>query len=126
MNPERERLMRDLWGDDEAMARREATLRAGQRAMRFRRFRRNIVRTSAVVVILTGLGFGLLRLEENKPGRMVSAPSAPGWPQATRYLTDDELLALFPNTPVGLAKVGSREVLVFPRAEDEERFVGRF
>jgi len=118
--------MRDLWGDGETMARREATLRAGQRTMRFRRFRRNIVRTSAVGVMLAGLGFGLFHLGENKSIPIVSAPSAPAPPQATRYLTDDQLLALFPDTPVGLAKVGNRDVLVFPRAEDEQKFVGRF
>jgi hypothetical protein len=42
------------------------------------------------------------------------------------YLSDDQLLALFPNIPVGVATVGGKKVLIFPRPGDNERFVGRF
>jgi len=41
-------------------------------------------------------------------------------------LTDDELLALFPNTPVGLATLpDGKKLLIFPRPGDEKRFVTR-
>ncbi len=49
------------------------------------------------------------------------APAAAG-----RSLTDEQLLAMFPNTPVGLAKVNGRKVLIFPRAADQARYVGKF
>jgi hypothetical protein len=43
-----------------------------------------------------------------------------------RSLTDDELLALFPNTPVGLATLpDGKKLLIFPRPGDEKRFVIR-
>jgi hypothetical protein len=42
-----------------------------------------------------------------------------------RFLSDDELLDLFPGTPVGLATVGGKKWLIFPRSGDEARFVSR-
>jgi hypothetical protein len=39
-------------------------------------------------------------------------------------LSDEELLALFPDTPVGLATMADgKKRLVFPRPEDEAKFV---
>ena len=42
-----------------------------------------------------------------------------------RFITDDELLALFPkDTPVGLATLSDgRKRLIFPHPGDEKRFV---
>jgi hypothetical protein len=40
-------------------------------------------------------------------------------------ISDDELLALFPGTPVGLAKVNGKQRLIFPRPGDEARFIER-
>ena len=53
-------------------------------------------------------------------------PAAAGRTSPVNYLTDEQLLALFTNTPVGLAKVGDKTILIFPRAGDKERFIGRF
>lgn len=41
------------------------------------------------------------------------------------FITDDQLLALFPGTPVGLGTAGGKTRLLFPRAGDEARFVIR-
>jgi len=39
-------------------------------------------------------------------------------------MTDDELLALFPDTPVGLIQTAdSRKRLIFPQPGDEEKFI---
>ena len=39
-------------------------------------------------------------------------------------LSDDELLALFPNTPVALAPLANgKKWLIFPRPGDEQKFV---
>jgi hypothetical protein len=46
--------------------------------------------------------------------------------QQPQSLTDDELLALFPNTPVGLATLADgKKRLIFPRSGDEQKFVTR-
>lgn len=57
--------------------------------------------------------------------RLVAAKLSP--PVRSQSLTDDELLALFPNTPVGLATLpDGRKRLIFPRPGDEKRFITRF
>ena len=49
-----------------------------------------------------------------------SGTCAPGSPPDT----NDQLLALFPDTPVGLAKLpNGKKLLIFPRAGDEQKFV---
>ena len=43
-----------------------------------------------------------------------------------RALTDDELLSLFPNTPVALASLpDGKKRLFFPRPGDEQKFITR-
>lgn len=45
---------------------------------------------------------------------------------APQSLTDTELLALFPDTPVVLATLNNgQKKLIFPRPGDEARFVSR-
>jgi len=60
-----------------------------------------------------------------------SPPAAPGFaPVASappsHRLTDQELLNLFPDTPVGLATVDGKQRLIFLNPADEERFITRF
>jgi len=123
MKPEKQQLIHDLFDDH---CRRDATLLAGTGALRHRRHRR----LAGQILIATVLVIAaVLSLESNKPhasaGRvMVPAPKAAG-PQA-RSLTDDELLALFPNTPVGLATLpNGKKMLIFPRPGDEAKYVIR-
>lgn len=40
-----------------------------------------------------------------------------------RVLNDDELLAMFPGTPVGIATVNGKKRLIFPRSQDEQQYV---
>ena len=55
----------------------------------------------------------------------VSAPQAASL--AVPQLTDEELLALFPNTPVGLVTLSNgKKLMVFPRPADKARYVARF
>ena len=67
------------------------------------------------------------RQETHRPSVQASLP--PAKPVASiqpRSLTDDELLALFPDTPVGLATLpDGKKLLIFPRPGDEKRFVTR-
>jgi hypothetical protein len=124
MKPEKRVLIHDLLSDPEDRMRREATLMAGQRLLRHKRWKRGAGRVLAVAMVILAVTVISIRLRPAAPGPALSATPAPT--PAVHYLTDDQLLALFPDTPVGLATVGGRKVLLFPRPGDEERFVGRF
>ena len=130
MNPEKKSLVQELLDDSARAARREATLTAGRRVLRHRRQRR--------VVLAFGLGLGCVLVALSafrqlfvppQPAarvRVTSSPALPPPPVApfrVHQLTDDELLKLFPDVPVGLATVQGKKYLVFPRPADRQRFV---
>jgi hypothetical protein len=123
MKSERRLLINDLLDDAGGEARRSATLTAGARILRHKRRRRAATRVFLVVGVIA-LAAISLHFATTPHGRTVSAVPKPI--PKVHYLTDDQLLALFPNTPVGLATVGGRKVLIFPRLDDRERFVGSF
>ena len=82
---------------------------------------------SLVLLVATA---ALLSLEQKKshlPTVQASLPTVkPVASTQPHSLTDDELLALFPNTPVGLATLpDGKKLLLFPRLGDEKRFVTR-
>ena len=124
MKPEKHQLIRDLLDGD---GRREATLLAGGRILRRRRRWRAASRGMAVLLVLLVGGLWLERLNTPEPSAQASTPArAAAKPAQPQALTDDELLALFPNTPVGLATLSDgRKRLIFPHAGDEQRFVTR-
>ena len=122
MKPEKRHLIDDLL-DEEGKACREATLMVGARILRRRRWRRVAVQSLAVAVILGIAVFLLPRPTMLRPGVLTSV-AAP--PVQVRSLTDAELLALFPDTPVGLATLpNGKKRLIFPRPGDEARFLTR-
>src|SRR5438552_3029208 len=112
MKPEKQRLVDDLL-DEEGEARRTTTLLAGGRILRRRRWRRAMVRGLALAAIL-GIAISSIQRMNTTPARIATNihanHSEPG------RLTDEELLALFPDTPVGLITLddGTKR-LVFPR-----------
>jgi len=115
-------LLDDVLGD----ARREATLLAGGEILRRRRFERAAARSLAVLAVIV---LAAVAIHQKRPAPVLAkSNSAKPGPQPMRveYLTDDELLALFPNTPVGLIKTADgRKRLIFPRPGDEEKFITR-
>jgi hypothetical protein len=122
MKPEKERLIDDLLA---AQSRRVATLRAGAHILRRRRHWRVARQTLAAVMIVV---VAVVCVEHNyRPQKTASLPvtenkPAPVLAQAGT-LTDAELLALFPNTPVGLATLSNgKKMLIFPRPADEARY----
>jgi hypothetical protein len=122
MKPEKQHLIRDLF-DPQSEVRREVTLQAGARVLRRRRWRRYAGRVCVGMLLLT---LALVSLQRMSTPRVAvsSAVSTPTEP-ATR-LTDEELLGMFPDTPVGLATMADgRKRLIFPRAGDEARFLKR-
>jgi hypothetical protein len=120
MNPERQRLLDDL--ADEASARqRETTLLAGARLLQRKRARRAFTRSIAAVAVLAAIALWSVRLapRASKATAVAPAPHA-----GVRYLTDKELLDLFPNTSVALAAVGDKKRLIFLHPEDEKKYMG--
>jgi hypothetical protein len=123
MKPEKRNLIHDLL-DEEHDMRREAILVAGGRILRHRRWKRTAMRSAAalaVVAIVAAISIQEFRARQLPVIVKISAPAA----VRVHYLTDDELLNLFTNTPVGLATVGGKKILIFPRPGDEEHFITR-
>jgi hypothetical protein len=122
MKPEKQQLIQDLLGNE---SRRETTLLAGARILRRRRHWRAATRGLALALVTTAAVLSLEQKKSHLPS--VQASSPPAKPVAStqpRSLTDDELLALFPDTPVGLATLpDGKKLLIFPRPGDEKRFV---
>jgi len=115
-------LLDDVLGD----ARREGTLLAGRKILRRRRWKRAAGRSFGFLAVaaLAALAMHQLRpvAERAQSGSAKSGPP----PVRVEYLTDDELLALFPDTPVGLIKTSDgRKQLIFPRPGDEQKFITR-
>jgi hypothetical protein len=124
MKPEKQQLIQDLLGDE---SRRNATLLAGGRILRRRRHWRAATRGLALALVATTAVLSLKQNKSHQPSVQTSLsatkPTASAQPHS---LTDDELLALFPNTPVGLATLpDGKKLLIFPRPGDEKRFVTR-
>jgi hypothetical protein len=124
MRPEKQRLIHDMLDRESG---REAVLRAGARVLRRRRRWRYASRGMVFGALVAAAAFGI---ELSLPHRAVVQPTMqaktappPSQPQA---LTDDELLALFPGTPVGLATLADgQKRLIFPHPGDDERFITR-
>jgi len=123
MKPEKQNLIRDLLDED---SNRETTLRAGACILRRRRHWR-VARQSAAILALVAIA-AFLAVQRKNPTSLRVASVAPKAPPVSKVqaLTDDELLALFPNTPVALASLpDGKKQLIFPRPGDEERFITR-
>lgn len=127
MRPEKQHLLRDLLGEANADPHREATLLAGRRILRHRRHRRMAIRTCAFVLLAALIFTEMVTLSRHPKRTTIVLAKSPPPPSAAEtkvhFLTDDELLDLFPNTPVVLATVNHKKRLFFPRAGDEEKFM---
>ena len=146
----RDKLLDDVLRDDTLDALRESVLKQSRRELARKRWTRlkwwALPAAAAVIFLL----FKLLvvrdepvspvyeetrsylvttvRLTEDQVIRTRSLEgievSTKDYPPAIR-ITDEEMLALFEGVPCGLMRIGEqRTTLVFPRPEDEERFIG--
>jgi hypothetical protein len=123
MKPEKRNLIETLT-DEQESSRREAVLSGGGRILRRRRWRRAAVRGFAGMAVLVLAALSIQKMTAPPP-RQLTAVVVP--PEQKASLTDAELLALFPNTPVGLITLeNGKKRLIFPRPGDEQRFVARY
>ncbi len=128
MKPEHHRLLCDLIDGSDPAARRDAVLNSGQRVLRRKRHLRYLTRTLTTTAFAGLAALVITRTAAPRPGAPSTAPRQAATSPArvvsqVQEITDDELLALFPGTPVGLVKVKGKQRLIFPRAADEARFV---
>jgi hypothetical protein len=124
MKPEKENLIHELLGGD---SNRETILATGNRVLRRRRQWRVARQVLAVLVLIGAIGVFYLRRETQSPALPVASQNLTKKPVSgpqVSALTDDELLGLFTNTPVGLASLpGGKKLLIFPRPGDEQKFI---
>jgi hypothetical protein len=101
--PENSELLNDVLGGDELSLLRDATLAQGLAAMRTRARRRRRWQAAAIIVPVLFLA---LRAHFHQtlpaPSEIPPAPPPVAAIGKVKYITKDELFALFPNRPVAL------------------------
>jgi hypothetical protein len=123
MKPEKRHLIETLM-DQEEVSRRAATLLGAGRILRRRRWRRAAWRSVAGIAILALAALSIQNMTEPRP-RPLTAVALPE--KRTGSVTDAELLAMFPQTPVGLVTLqNGKKRLIFPRPGDEQRFMAQY
>ncbi|HEY4417571.1 MAG TPA: hypothetical protein VGO57_17910 [Verrucomicrobiae bacterium] len=125
MRPEKQRLLDALLAEEN---RQQATLFAAGQILRRRRHWRAVKQAGlTLLVVLMGTVI-FWRMEKNQKSATFQASLTPAIKPDTaiHYLTDNELLSLFSNTPVGLITLpNGKKLLIFPHSGDEQRFVTR-
>jgi hypothetical protein len=123
MKPEKQNLIRDLLDEN---PHREATLLAGARILRHRRQWRAVRQTGLALGLIVAAAALALRKESPAPARVASVAPSTAPVSQVHEMNDEELLSLFPNTPVALASLpdGTKRLL-FPRHGDEQKFIKR-
>jgi hypothetical protein len=124
MPPEKRILLDDVLGAPADDARRAATLLAAGKIMRRRRTIRFAARSAALLAVAL---FAALAIHQKasapKMARVLPAKPAP-IQEGVQYLTDEQLLSLFPNVPVGLIQTSDgKKRLIFPRPGDEAKYI---
>jgi hypothetical protein len=122
MKPEKQQLIHELIGGE---SRSESTLLAATKILRRRRQWRAAQQTFALLAVLAAAILLFEQQNHRKIAAQVSPPQAklPS-PTQVHSLSDEELLALFPNTPIALATLpNGKKLLIFPRPSDQAKYV---
>ena len=116
--PDQERLLRGILADDNVEALRAASLARGLTLLRARRRRRASV---AMVASLAAIAAALLtpRSDDRLPNEReaLSAPAA----TPTKIITDEQLLALFPEQSVALVGAPGTQRLILSAPDKPSR-----
>ena len=123
MSPsEKDKLLGEILAGEEVSKLRESCLEQGLEVLRRRRRLRLFARVGTMAVMPLALVLALCLKEFNRPvshRRPLAAPQfaskpAPGPVAAVKFVTDEELLALFPNRAVALVgKPGHQQLVLF-------------
>ncbi|HEX4350798.1 MAG TPA: hypothetical protein VH251_10435 [Verrucomicrobiae bacterium] len=125
MKPEKQQLLDELIG---AESRSAGTLLTASKILRRRRQWRVTRQVVALIILMAATAWLLEQKNQRQMSAHASAPEAkrPAPPPAVHSLTDAELLALFPDTPVGLATLpNGKKLLIFPRPADAAKYITR-
>jgi hypothetical protein len=121
---ERDQLLNEILGNDEVSGFRQASLEQGLAALRKARSRRRAWRTGALVALPALLAVAVL-IHQRPTSSVSSVTSVTSVPvarptatprQATssvKFITDEELFALFPNRSLALIGPPGHQQLVF-------------
>jgi hypothetical protein len=119
-NREKESFLSEILADDRLADLREDSLLKGIVLLRRQRRRRLILQTSLASALICLLLFSIAQRPTSPPlqSNLLSARPVPAQPStkavtAVKHLTDDELLALFPNRSVALIGEPGHQQLVF-------------
>lgn len=123
MKPEKQRLIDELIGDESHSA---STLLAGAQILRRRRQWRVARQILALMTFLAAVAWLVEQKKQRQPAHASPPEATRPAPRPVHSLTDAELLALFPNTPVGLATLpNGKKLLLFLRPADAAKYVTR-
>jgi len=118
---EQDRVLNEILADEKLAELRRTSLLEGVKFLRRQRRHRFALRLGlpAAVIFLCGLGIWLSR-DSGQARHHVAmvqlpekSPPSPGLSAHVKYISDDELLALFPNRPVALIGKPGQQRLVF-------------
>jgi hypothetical protein len=117
---EQDQLLREILADDVLAVCRDRSLVEAQRAMRQRKRHQRLARIAVVASLpLLGVVLFLSQEKDTRTARSIPAPaqsnpvrSQPADP-GVRFISDEELLNLFPDRPVALIGQPGRQTLAF-------------
>jgi peptidoglycan/LPS O-acetylase OafA/YrhL len=121
-HPEHERLLNEIVTGEELADFREASLQHALAAVRRRRRRQWFARLGALAVVPLLAALGILVSRSPKPplremaasnASPVAVTAAQPRTAPVKFISDDELLALFPDRPVALIGKPGQQQLVF-------------
>ncbi len=130
LDPENDEPLLDrILGDEEWRTASAAFKASALGAFRARQRQRRTMRWTATAVVMTAVIAGSLRwsgILRPTPVQIAVTPAEPAKPAETaRFLTDQQLLDMFPKGSCFIAEVDGKKELVFLDPKDEQRYMAR-
>jgi len=122
---EKQKLLREILPGDDIADFERASLERGLADLRRQRRRGHLVRAGALAAVVGFISLGIV-LKQHNPVRESAAnlqlppAPAPAVSDHVKFISDDELLALFPGRSVALiGKPGQQRLVFFDKPDDE-------
>jgi hypothetical protein len=118
MKPEEhQRLLKAILAEEDASDFQQTSLEHGLTLLGRQRRRRYLMRSGALVAVLCLATLELVKWHSTEhrdgPNPQLSSTTQPAIVPQVKFISDDELLALFPNRPVALIGKPGQQRLVF-------------